>query len=114
MTDTTTINATMAIMTFFSPYLVALLRRCTWPSEVVALVSLLVVAVLYVGGQWLDGALVWPLPRAFWFGLMGWWGLQQFSHKFVLPGVVMKKFEDVGNLPGHTKTDATEVQRVTR
>ncbi|HEY1016980.1 MAG TPA: hypothetical protein VGE07_29975 [Herpetosiphonaceae bacterium] len=79
-------TATTFILSALSPLLVALLRRCRWPETVIVLLSLLIVAALYVLGQWLDGALAWPLSAPFWTGLAAAWGVQQAAYKFLLRG----------------------------
>jgi hypothetical protein len=85
-------------MAALSPLLVALLRRCQWPAAVIELLSLGIVAVLYVLGQWLDVALTWPLTSDFWTGLAAAWGIQQAAYKFVLkdsaPIQQLEKFND--------------------
>lgn len=76
-------NATIVLLSAFSPLLVALIRRCQWPQPVVELLSLLIVAIIYVAGQWFDGVLAWPLSSTFWVGLAAAWGIQQGAYKFV-------------------------------
>lgn len=77
-------TATTVILAALSPLLVALLRRCAWPSVVIELVSMLIVAALYVLGQFFDQTLTWPLAPFFWTGLAAAWGIQQAAYKFVL------------------------------
>lgn len=86
-------TATTVILAALSPLLVALLRRCSWPQPVVELLSLVIVAVFYIVGQWLDVALTWPLHPGFWTGLAAAWGIQQASYKLVMRG--SKPIEDL-------------------
>ena len=79
-------TATTFILSALSPLLVALVRRCKWPKTVIVLLSLLIVAALYVAGQALDQSLTWPLTAQFWTGLAAAWGVQQASYKFLMRG----------------------------
>jgi hypothetical protein len=90
--------ATTIILNVISPLLVALIRRCTWPSEFVAFLSLVVVALCFTLGQFLDGRLTFPLPESFWVFLLAAWGGNQFLYKFVYKGTKsIDSLERVGN-----------------
>lgn len=70
-------NFTTMLLAAISPVVVALIRKWTWPDEVVTLLAMLVVAVIYTLGRWLDGALAWPLGSDYAIGLFAAFGVQQ-------------------------------------
>jgi peptidoglycan/LPS O-acetylase OafA/YrhL len=76
------INATTFILAIISPLAVALVRRCSWPKELVELAAALIVVALVVAGTALDGTLTWPLDGAFWLTLAAAFGAQQAAYKF--------------------------------
>lgn len=92
------IGATTLLLSAFSPALVALVRRQTWPKELVVLVSLLIVAAIYVLGQFFDGLLAWPLSGDFWLGLAAAWGVQQTAYWSVkVAPLLLDVAEQAGN-----------------
>ncbi len=91
------IDATTAILSATSPLIVALIRRCHWSAEVVKLLSIAVVAVIYVIGRYLDNALVWPLAASFWTGLATAWAAQQVAFIALNNTPVLNSLEAMGN-----------------
>lgn len=79
-------TASTVLFAVLSPIIVALLRKPSWPKPVVSLLAVVVVALVYVLGTWLDGTLTWPLSREFWEGLVAAFGAQQFAYFFVYRG----------------------------
>jgi hypothetical protein len=83
------------ILITLSPYLVALLRRCHWNSEVTVLASVAIVTVVYGIGQWVDGVRLWPVSQPLLEGLLAAWGAQQLLYKLPLKGTqAIKRLED--------------------
>ncbi len=105
------IDATTAILSATSPLIVALIRRCHWSAEVVKLLSIAVVAVIYVIGRYLDNAFVWPLAASFWTGLATAWAAQQVAFIALNHTPVLNSLEAMGN--ADPSTDAV-LQRDTQ
>lgn len=75
-----------------SPWLVALLRKHNWSSDLVVLVAGLVSLLCFLAGQLMDGALTWPPSQEFWLGLAAAFGLQQSGYyvtKKVAPAALL-------------------------
>lgn len=89
-----TVTVTTILITI-SPYLVALLKRCHWTSEVTVLASVAVVTVLYCIGQYIDGVSLWPVTTPLLEGLLAAWGGQQLLYKLPLKGTTaIRRLED--------------------
>ena len=93
-------NATVFILAVLSPLVVALIRKCQWPKEVVELVAVVIIVALVILGKFLDGALIWPLTESFWLELLGYFGAQQASYKLLWRNsAAVESLEQVGNPP---------------
>jgi hypothetical protein len=81
--------------------LVALIRNCDWPDQVVFLLALITVAACYTVGQWFDQRLRWPLDPAFLTGLLTAFGGQQV----IFQSLKGSKFLDtLASFEAHTPT----------
>lgn len=74
-------NWTLFFLAAISPLLIALIRRCQWPKELVEILAVLAVVLLAILGRWLDGALDWPLDPAFLVEILSLFGVQQVAYK---------------------------------
>jgi hypothetical protein len=81
MPSTDTITVVAYLVSFFSPIIVAALKRDTWKPEQVVLLGAVVSTIIYVLIHGLLGALTWPLELSFFIGLITAFGLQQAGYQ---------------------------------
>jgi hypothetical protein len=81
MPDTDTITVVAYLVSFFSPIIVAALKRDHWKQEQTVLLGAVVSTIIYVLIHGLLGALTWPLELSFFIGLITAFGLQQAGYQ---------------------------------
>jgi hypothetical protein len=65
-----------------STFLIAVIRRRNWSSDLTTILSAAVILIFYVLASWLDGTLLWPLTGQFLTGLLAAYGTQQGAYNF--------------------------------
>jgi uncharacterized membrane protein len=104
MTEPETITVVAYLVSFFSPIIVAALKRDHWKQEQVVLLGAVVSTVIYVLIHGLLGALTWPLELSFFIGLITAFGLQQAGYQ-----VYFKDRSRVVEVPGPATAASTTV-----